>query len=192
MFTPREVTFLKNSLRKYIEKAQQQLESLEVEGSKRLQLESRLITTASILNKLEHTQPEPSNIVKSKEVRILIVDDVESMRKIHRHYFMECGFRVVDLAEDGQRAMLLLQKAFENEKPYDLIISDWEMPKMSGLELLKKVRTDKKLWRTPLYLISGLSDKKYIMKGINLGATGYMVKPINHQMVKQKFSDYLA
>ena len=124
MFTPREVTFLKNSLRKYIEKAQQQLESLEVEGSKRLQLESRLITTVSILNKLEHTQPEPSNSVKSKEVRILIVDDVESMRKIHRHYFMECGFRVVDLAEDGQRAMFLLQKAFENEKPYDLIISD--------------------------------------------------------------------
>mgnify|MGYP000323579376 CR=1 FL=1 len=63
---------------------------------------------------------------------------------------------------------------------------------MSGLELLKKVRTDKNLWRTPLYLISGLSDKKYIVKGINLGATGYMVKPINHQMVKQKFSDFLA
>ncbi len=190
MFLPKEITFLKRELQSYIDKVQERLDDPAVEGDRRERLESKLITTVSIVNKLEHAQPDPD--AKTKIVRLLIIDDVESMRKIHRHYFMECGFKQVDLAEDGYRAFLLMKKAYENDKPYDLVISDWEMPKVSGLELLKMVRTDKDVWRTPFYLISSLSDKKHIVNGINMGATGYMVKPVNQKMIMAKFKDYLA
>ena len=113
------------------------------------------------------------------------------MRKIYLHYFLECGFKNVDLAPDGYRSFLMIKQAFEKGKAYNLVISDWEMPKVSGLELLKMTRTDKDLWRTPFYLISALNDKKHIVHGINTGATGYMVKPVNQKMIIDKFKDYL-
>lgn len=189
MFLPKEIDFLLKELGSYINKTQDRLDSNAVEGARRELMENKLITTVSILNKLQHLKPETE--VKNKEVRILVVDDVESMRKVHRHYFMACGFRNVDLADNGMRAFTMMRKALEAGHPYDLVVSDWEMPKVSGLELLKRTRTDRDLWRTPFYLISSLSDKKLIAQCINTGATGYMVKPVNQKMIETKFKDYL-
>lgn len=190
MFSTFESKFLKNELNGYVDKAQKILDSTDVEGLKRERIETKLIIAVSIINKLSHTMP--ANEEKSPLSRILIVDDVESMRKIHRHYFMECGFKNVDLAEDGNRAFNLMKKAHELGKPYNLIVSDWEMPKTSGLELLKMVRTHKELWRVPFYLISALAEKRHIANGINMGATGYMVKPVNQKMIIDTFKEYLA
>jgi len=189
MFTPKEIDFLKKELNYSIQQSQAKLDEPEVEGAKRYQLEEKLITMVAVVNKLEHLRP--SQKTSGAELRVLIVDDVDSMRKVHRHYLLELGFRAIDLAEDGLRAYSLLRRAVAEGKPYDLVISDWEMPKVSGLELLRKVRTDKELWRTPFYLITSLSDKPHILEGINNGATGYMVKPVNQTMVKKKFSQYL-
>lgn len=190
MFSSIEIKFLKNELNNYIDKAQSFLDNPEVEGLRRERIETKLITAVSVVNKILHAMP--NNEEKSPLVRVLIVDDVESMRKIHRHYFMECGFKNVDLAQDGNRAFALMKKAHETGKPYNLIISDWEMPKISGLELLKMVRTDKELWRVPFYLISALSEKRHIVSGINNGATGYMVKPVNQKMIIDRFKEYLT
>jgi two-component system chemotaxis response regulator CheY len=66
------------------------------------------------------------------------------------------------------------------------------MPKVTGLELLKMVRTDNDLWRVPFYLVSSLSEKRYIVNGINMGATGYMVKPVNQKMIVDSFKEYLT
>lgn len=189
MFTPKEIDFLKKELNFSIHQAQERLDSPDVEGIKRYQIEEKLITMVTVVNKLMHVSPDKNS--KTKSARVLIVDDVDSMRKVHRHYMLDIGFRDIDLAEDGLRAYSLLRKAVAENKPYDLVVSDWEMPKVSGLELLRKVRTDKELWRTPFYLITSLGEKKHIMQGINTGATGYMVKPINQAMVTKKFSEYV-
>lgn len=189
MFTPKEIDFLKKELNFSIKLSQEKLDDPDVEGQKRYQLEEKLITMVTVVNKLEHARPDKNG--ESKSARVLIVDDVDSMRKVHRHYMLDIGFRDIDMAEDGLRAYSLMRKAVAEDKPYDLVVSDWEMPKVSGLELLRKVRTDKELWRTPFYLITSLGDKRHILQGINTGATGYMVKPINQAMVTRKFSDYV-
>lgn len=189
MFTPKEIDFLKKELNFSVSQVQEKLDEPDIEGAKRYQLEEKLITMVSVLNKLERARPEKD--LRNKSVRVLIVDDVDSMRKVHRHYMLSCGFRHIDMAEDGLRAYSLMRKAIAENNPYDLVISDWEMPKVSGLELLRKVRTDKELWKTPFFLITSLGDKAHILQGINTGATGYMVKPINQKIVNHKFKDYL-
>ena len=189
MFTPKEIDFLKRELNFSINQTQTKLDAPDVEGMKRQKIEERLITMVTVVNKLEHQMPDKNT--QSKSARVLIVDDVDSMRKLHRHFMLDIGFRDINLAEDGLRAFSLMRKAVAEGKPYDLVVSDWEMPKVSGLELLRKVRTDKELWRTPFYLITGLGEKRHIMQSINAGATGYMIKPINQAIVNKKFSEYL-
>jgi two-component system chemotaxis response regulator CheY len=189
MFTPKEIDFLKKELNFSINQAQEKLDDPGVEGIARYQIEEKLITMVAVVNKLQHARPDKET--KTKSARLLIVDDVSSMRNMHRQMMLEIGFREIDMAEDGLRAYSHLRRGVADGKPYDLVISDWEMPKVSGLELLRKVRTDKELWGTPFYLITSLSDKKHIVQGINTGATGYMVKPINLNIVKKKFQDYV-
>lgn len=189
MLSPKEINFLKKELNYSIKMIQEKLDNPEVEGQLRYQIEEKLITMVAVVNKLEHAIPNGTG--KTQPAKVLIVDDVESMRKVHRHYMFDLGLRDVDMAEDGLRAYSLMRKAVVANKPYDLVVSDWEMPKVSGLELLRKIRTDKELWRTPFYLITSLGDKKHILQGINTGATGYMVKPVNQAMFAKKFHDYL-
>ncbi len=189
MFNHKEASFLAKELKQFIKRIQTKLADPTVEGTVRERLEDRLITTVSIVNKVAHLEPDQG--VSKGDAKLLIVDDVESMRKVHRHYFMAVGFKKVDLAADGKHALSLMHSAADKGSPYDLVISDWEMPKMSGTELLKAVRMDDALWRTPFYLISSNSDKKQIMNAINLGATGYLVKPVNQKTVQDKFAGYL-
>ncbi|WP_199610207.1 response regulator [Flocculibacter collagenilyticus] len=90
MFTPIEVKFLQIELKNFISRSQKRLEDTQIKEDKREIMETKLIAAVSIANKLDHLTPVQENI--HKEARVLIVDDVESMRKVHRHYFMECGF----------------------------------------------------------------------------------------------------
>ncbi|MCW8091445.1 response regulator [Alteromonas sp. ASW11-130] len=189
MFSHKELGFLTKQLNLYLKKVENKIETEEISAAQRELLEKNLITTVTIVNKLIHLQPSSDN--KGKGSRLLIVDDVESMRKVHRHYFMQAGFESVDLAPDGKRAFDMMKKAYANDKAYELVVSDWEMPKVSGLDLLKKVREDQELWRTPFYLISGLSDKKNIAVAIQNGVTGYLVKPVNQTIITKKFKEYL-
>ncbi len=190
MFIPKEIQFLKRELSGLIEKTQQRLDMPEISDAERDKFEDRLITMVSVVNKLEKAKPDKDG--KTPSAKVLIVDDVASMRKVHRHYLLDVGFRDVSMAEDGMRAYTMMRKAHDSGMPYDLVVSDWEMPKVTGLELLKKVRTDKVLWRTPFYLITSLGDKKHILEAINSGATGYMVKPVNQKMMSKKFREYVT
>lgn len=189
MFTNNEVAFLKKELNAFAKRCQARIDEPDLSDVARENIENRLICAVTVVNKLEHTQPDAEPI--NKETRVLIVDDVESMRKVHRHYLMTAGFKSVDLAEDGHRALKMLRSAQTSNRPYNLIISDWEMPKMTGLELLKEVRMDKELWRVPFYLITSLSEKKYIVQSINMGSTGYIIKPVNQKIISNKFVQYL-
>ncbi|XOV79587.1 MAG: response regulator [Aestuariibacter sp.] len=189
MFTKKEAELLKSYLESTIETLRNQLNIGSTEGVRRQQVEDRLISLVSAYNKLNYTKPKNTGI--SKQARLLIIDDVESLRNVHRHYFLECGFRHIEMAEDGLKAFKAMRRALSEGKPFDLVVSDWEMPRVSGLDLLKKVRVDKDLWGTPFFLITALGDKPHILSAINAGATGYMVKPLSQIVVNQKFAEYL-
>lgn len=189
MFTKKETAILKSYLESTIETLRNQLNIGTDDGARRQQIEDKLITLVSSLNKLSYTKPTKTGI--SKNAKLLIVDDVKSMRDVHRHYFLECGFRRIEMAEDGLGAFKAMRRALAEGKPFDLVVSDWEMPKVSGLDLLKKVRVDKDLWGTPFFLITSLGDKQHILNAINVGVTGYMVKPLTQEIVNKKFSEYL-
>ena len=208
MFSELELHFLKKNLQASIKLAKERLQQREIEGKRREAIETRLIISTSILNKLAHVKVTPSKALKQEkqtvnftdcqknkiiyQPKVLLVDDSKMTLKMCRRFLMEVGFNKIDLAEDGKQAFQMIENAFNNDSPYELVISDWEMPRITGMDLLQMVRLNDKLWRTPFYLMTSLSDKKYIMQAINNGASGYVIKPVNVNMMKEKFLSYLT
>ncbi|RUM87099.1 MAG: response regulator, partial [Thermodesulfatator sp.] len=92
-------------------------------------------------------------------IRVLVVDDFATMRKIIKNILTQLGFKNIIEADDGTTAWEILQK-----EPVDLIISDWNMPKMNGLELLKKVRSDEKLKDIPFLMVTAEAQKENIIE----------------------------
>jgi two-component system chemotaxis response regulator CheY len=191
MFSANENRFLQTEMKRFVERGKERLDSPELGPLQREKLEEKLFLTISILGKLER-RAEKEEAARARRQRVLIVDDVGSMRQVNRQFFQQLGFSDVDMAEEGVRALAMMRSAVENDKPYTLVISDWEMPKMTGLELLRQVRLDENLWRTHFYLLTSVSDKKHITEAINTGASGYMVKPINLNMLRGKFGSWVA
>ncbi len=114
-------------------------------------------------------------------IRILVVDDFATMRKIIKNILSQLGFKNILEADDGTTAWEILQK-----EPVDLIISDWNMPKMSGLELLKKVRSDEKLKDTPFLMVTAEAQKENIIEAAKYKVSQYIVKPFTPETLKEK------
>lgn len=188
MFLPFEVQFLANKLNDEIVAHQATLSKGGIENDVRESIEREIIISIAILNKLEKGIPKAKN---KQPAKVLIVDDVDSMRQVNKHILRELGFTKIELAEDGKVALNMLQKAVHSGTPFELVISDWEMPKMDGIELLKIIRSSSDLWRTHVYLLTSMTQKKDVMEAIKSGASGYMTKPINHNVIKEKLKDYL-
>ena len=85
------------------------------------------------------------------DMKILIVDDMGTMRKIIKKMLGEIGFENLDEADDGAPAWEMIQKAHDDGEPFEFIVSDWNMPNMSGLDLLKNIREDDRFKRPPLF-----------------------------------------
>jgi two-component system, chemotaxis family, chemotaxis protein CheY len=122
-----------------------------------------------------------------KNMPILIVDDYKTMLKIVRNLLNQLGFTNIEEATDGTMA---LQKL--SEKPYKLIISDWNMQPMSGLDLLKKVRADTKTAAVPFIMVTAESKAENIMIAKQAGVNNYIVKPFNAETLKTKLSAVLG
>ncbi len=118
---------------------------------------------------------------------ILIVDDYKTMLKIIRNLLKQLGFSNVDEAMDGSAA---LQKI--RSKNYGLVISDWNMEPMSGLELLKEVRLDAKLKEVPFIMITAESKTDNVIAAKEAGVNGYIVKPFTAAILKSKINTVLA
>ena len=118
---------------------------------------------------------------------ILIVDDYKTMLKIIRNLLKQLGFGNVDEAMDGSAA---LQKI--RSKNYGLVISDWNMEPMSGLELLKEVRLDGKLKDVPFIMITAESKTENVIAAKEAGVNGYIVKPFTAAILKSKIDTVLA
>ncbi|MGH1485736.1 MAG: response regulator [Cellvibrionaceae bacterium] len=190
MFSEKEILFLNTELTRFTEKIEERLLSQDLSDQQRVRLESRLVTSASIRRKLEYEKKLKSQKQK-RTPHILVIDDMESALQINKQFLSSIGFKKIDTANNGLNGLKKIKEAAGIHHPYGLIICDWEMPKMSGLDLLKKVRADKDLWATPFYLLSSKSEKKDILKAINIGATGYITKPVSPATLTDKLQDYI-
>jgi two-component system chemotaxis response regulator CheY len=113
--------------------------------------------------------------------RILVVDDFPTMRKIVRGVLKQLGYTNIEEAEDGEQAITILQSA-----PFDFIVSDWNMPNMTGLELLKAVRANPKTKHLPFLMVTAEADKENIVEAVKAGVSSYVVKPFNAGTLKEK------
>ncbi|MBF0508007.1 MAG: response regulator [Deltaproteobacteria bacterium] len=113
--------------------------------------------------------------------RILVVEDFPTMRRIIKNTLRQLGYDNIKEVEDGSLGLAALK-----EEPFDLVISDWNMPKMTGLELLQKMKTDEELKHIPFLMITAEGQKENILTAARSGVTNYIVKPFTPQILKDK------
>ena len=118
-----------------------------------------------------------------KNLKFLVVDDFSTMRRIVRNLLKELGFTNVDEAEDG---VIALQKLKNGS--YDFVITDWNMPNMTGLDLLKNIRADGELKALPVLMITAEAKKENIIEAAQSGASGYIVKPFTAAVLEEKLN----
>lgn len=114
-------------------------------------------------------------------MKILIVDDFSTMRRIIKNLLRDLGFSNTAEADDGTTALPMLQAG-----GYDFLITDWNMPGMQGIDLLKAVRGDPKLASMPVLLVTAEAKKEQIIEAAQAGVNGYIVKPFNAATLKEK------
>lgn len=122
-----------------------------------------------------------------KAMSILIVDDYKTMLRIIRNLLKQLGFNNVDEASDGAEALNKMRS-----KNYGIIISDWNMEPMTGYELLKEVRSDEMLKKTPFIMVTAESKTDNVIAAKKAGVNNYIVKPFNAATLKQKLSSVLG
>lgn len=114
-------------------------------------------------------------------MKILIVDDFSTMRRIIKNLLRDLGFNNVDEADDGQTALPMLQKG-----DFDFLVTDWNMPGMSGMELLQAVRADENLKHLPILMVTAEAKRDQIVAAAQAGVNGYVVKPFTAAVLKDK------
>lgn len=119
----------------------------------------------------------------SPKTKVLVVDDMSTMRKIVAKILKDLGFTDITEAADGQIAWDHLTKS---PNPYGLVISDWNMPNCSGIELLKKVRADERLMKTPFILVTAEAEHTQVAAAIKAGVDQYVVKPFSKDALLAK------
>lgn len=120
---------------------------------------------------------------EKKDMSILIVDDYKTMLRIIRNLLNEVGFRNIDEATDGVTALESLRT-----RPYDLVISDWNMEPMTGLELLKTVRADNSLKKLPFIMVTAEAKTENVVMAKQAGVNNYIVKPFNAATLRSKLT----
>jgi len=116
-----------------------------------------------------------------KNMKILIVDDFSTMRRIIKNLLRDLGFNNTQEADDGQTAWPMLQTG-----NFDFLVTDWNMPIMTGIELLQKVRADEALASLPVLLVTAEAKKEQIVEAAQAGVNGYVVKPFTAITLKEK------
>jgi two-component system chemotaxis response regulator CheY len=118
-----------------------------------------------------------------KNLKILVVDDFSTMRRIVRNLLKELGYTNVDEAEDGVAALQKLKGA-----NFQFVVTDWNMPNMTGIELLKAIRADVALKHLPVLMITAEAKKENIIEAAQSGASGYIVKPFTAGTLEEKLN----
>ncbi len=117
------------------------------------------------------------------DINVLIVDDMAAMRKILRTLLTQLGFKNIDEAEDGKQA---LEKLRQNPNKYGLVVTDWNMPNMTGIELVQEIRKDESLKHLPILMVTAEAKKENVIAAIKAGVNNYIVKPFTAETLKEK------
>ena len=116
-----------------------------------------------------------------KDIKILVVDDFSTMRRIIKNLLRDLGFTNVDEADDCKTAMPILKQG-----GIDFLITDWNMPEMTGIDLLKAVRADPALASIPVLMVTAEAKREQIIAAAQAGVNGYVVKPFTAAVLKEK------
>jgi two-component system, chemotaxis family, chemotaxis protein CheY len=118
-------------------------------------------------------------------MKILVVDDFSTMRRIVRNLLVELGFSnpLIQEADDGNNALAMLRS-----QPFDLVVTDWNMPNMTGIDLLRAIRAEEALKRLPVLMVTAENNRDQIIAAAQAGVNGYIVKPFNAVTLKEKLT----
>ena len=122
-----------------------------------------------------------------QNLNFLVVDDFSTMRRIIKNLLHDLGYANVTEADDGNTALPLLK-----EGNFDFLITDWNMPGMPGLELLKNVRADARLGKMPVLMLTAEAKREQIVEAAQAGVSGYVIKPFTAATLKEKIDKILA
>ena len=123
----------------------------------------------------------------SKDLKFLVVDDFSTMRRIIKNLLHDLGYPNVSEADDGKTALPMLQAG-----GFDFLITDWNMPGMPGLDLIKAVRADAKLAKMPVLMLTAEAKREQIIEAAQAGVNGYVIKPFTAETLKEKLDKILG
>jgi len=123
----------------------------------------------------------------SKDMKFLVVDDYSTMRRIVKNLLHDLGYANVAEADDGKTALPLLENG-----NFDFLITDWNMPGMPGLDLLKAVRSNDKLKKLPVLMLTAEAKREQIVEAAQAGVSGYVIKPFTAVTLKEKIDKILG
>jgi len=123
----------------------------------------------------------------SKDMKFLVVDDYSTMRRIVKNLLHDLGYANVTEADDGKTALPLLQNG-----NFDFLITDWNMPGMPGLDLLKAVRANDRLKKLPVLMLTAEAKREQIVEAAQAGVSGYVIKPFTAVTLKEKIDKILG
>lgn len=119
-------------------------------------------------------------------IKVLVVDDFSTMRRIVKNLLRQIGYSNIEEAEDGAQAFSKLKNG-----GYGFVVSDWNMPNMDGLELIKAVRSDPQLKGLPILMVTAEAEKEKVITAIQAGVNNYIVKPFTGEVLKEKMDKIL-
>ncbi len=116
-----------------------------------------------------------------RNIKILVVDDFSTMRRIVKNLLQELGYSNIQEADDGNTALPMLKAA-----KFDFVVTDWNMPGMTGIDLLKAIRADPALKTMPVLMVTAENSREQIIEAAQSGVNGYIVKPFTGATLKEK------
>jgi two-component system chemotaxis response regulator CheY len=121
----------------------------------------------------------------NKNMKILVVDDFSTMRRIVRNLLVELGFsgQLIQEADDGENALVMLKS-----QPFDMVVTDWNMPNMTGIDLLRAIRAEASLKGLPVLMVTAENNRDQIIAAAQAGVNGYIVKPFTAATLQEKLT----
>ena len=121
-------------------------------------------------------------------MKVIVIDDMNTMLKIQKSMLKKMGFTNIIEANDGKPALKLIQEAHDAGAPFQFIMSDWNMPDISGLDLLKNLRADERFKKVPFLMVTAESEQANVVEAVKAGVSNYVVKPFTYDSLLAKIA----
>ncbi len=130
-------------------------------------------------------------LMSERNIKILVVDDFELARQMLKNILTGMGFQNVEEADDGKTAYSKIKSAIDAKQPFQLVLSDWHMPIVSGYEFLKLIRSNDQSKTVPFIMVSAECETEAIVSALQAGANDFICKPINEDVITKKIGRVL-